>query len=94
MGQNLGQIAPKPEAHWNTTRANPPTSLQCEEQDSNLHALRTLEPKSSASANSAILAGVTITGVSTSWEGLKMATSRLVEYVTVLVAFVRTRGFG
>ena len=37
-------------------RANPPTSLECEEQDSNLHALRTLEPKSSASANSATLA--------------------------------------
>lgn len=37
-------------------RANPPTSLQCEGQDSNLHALRTLEPKSSASANSATLA--------------------------------------
>ena len=37
-------------------QANPATSLQCEEQDSNLHALRTLEPKSSASANSATLA--------------------------------------
>ena len=38
--------------------ANSPTSRQCEEQDSNLHALRTLEPKSSASANSATLARV------------------------------------
>jgi len=50
----------KPEAHWNTAHANPPTSHQCEEQDSNLHALRTLEPKSSASANSATLACVVI----------------------------------
>ena len=37
---------------------NSATSRQCEEQDSNLHALRTLEPKSSASANSATLARV------------------------------------
>ena len=41
----LGQIDDKPEAHWNTVDANSPRSLQCEEQDSNLHALRTLEPK-------------------------------------------------
>ena len=60
LGQNLGQIDDKPEAHWNTVDTNSPTSLQCEEQDSNLHALRTLEPKSSASANSAILACVVI----------------------------------
>ena len=41
-------------------RANSPKPFQCEEQDSNLHALRTLEPKSSASANSATLACVVI----------------------------------
>ena len=56
LGQHLGQIEDKPEPHWNTVDANPPTSLRCEEQDSNLHVLRTLEPKSSASANSATLA--------------------------------------
>lgn len=33
------------EAHWKTTRANPTQSHQCEGQDSNLHALRTLEPE-------------------------------------------------
>ena len=44
------------ERHWNTAHPNSAQSLQCEEQDSNLHVLRTLEPKSSASANSAILA--------------------------------------
>ena len=52
----LDERADGPEVHWNTARANPSTSLQCEGQDSNLHALRTLEPKSSASANSATLA--------------------------------------
>ena len=60
LGQNLGQIEAKPEVHWNAAGANSPTSLQCEEQDSNLHVLRTLEPKSSASANSATLACVVI----------------------------------
>ena len=33
------------EEHWKSKRANPPKPLQCEEQDSNLHVLRTLEPK-------------------------------------------------
>ena len=56
LGQHLGQIDGGREGHWNTARANSPTSLQCEGQDSNLHALGTLEPKSSASANSATLA--------------------------------------
>jgi len=56
LGQNLGQIDGERKRRWNRTGANPPTSLQCEEQDSNLHALWTLEPKSSASANSATLA--------------------------------------
>ncbi len=56
LGQHLGQIDGEREGHWNTAAANPPQSLQCEGQDSNLHALRTLEPKSSASANSATLA--------------------------------------
>jgi integrase len=56
LGQNLGQMEAKPEVRWNAADANSAQSLQCEEQDSNLHALRTLEPKSSASANSAILA--------------------------------------
>jgi len=60
LGQNSGQNESGFENHWNTARANPPTSLRCEEQDSNLHALRTLEPKSSASANSATLACVVI----------------------------------
>ena len=41
----LGQIESGFENHWNNVPANPPTSLQCEEQDSNLHALWTLEPK-------------------------------------------------
>jgi hypothetical protein len=53
-----------------------------------------LQPKSSASANSAILAGVTITGVSTSWDGLNVATSKLVEHVAMLVAFVQACRFG
>jgi hypothetical protein len=52
----LGQIESGFEVGKNAARANSLKSLQCEEQDSNLHALRTLEPKSSASANSAILA--------------------------------------
>ena len=56
LGQNLGQIESSFENHWNSVCANPPTSFRCEGQDSNLHALRTLEPKSSASANSATLA--------------------------------------
>ncbi len=56
LGQHLGQIDGERQGHWNNVRANPPQSLQCEGQDSNLHALRTLEPKSSASANSATLA--------------------------------------
>ena len=60
LGQHLGQIDGAGEGHWNTARANPPTSFQCEGQDSNLHALGTLEPKSSASANSATLACVVI----------------------------------
>ena len=60
LGQHLGQIDGERERRWNTASANPPRSLQCEEQDSNLHALRTLEPKSSASANSATLAWVVI----------------------------------
>ena len=60
LGQNSGQIESSFEVPAIGDRANPPTSLQCEEQDSNLHALRTLEPKSSASANSAILACVVI----------------------------------
>ena len=45
LGQNLGQIESGFEVPVIGDRANPPTSLQCEEQDSNLHALRTLEPK-------------------------------------------------
>jgi len=45
LGQNLGQIEGQREVHWNAARANPAQSHQCEEQDSNLHALRTLEPK-------------------------------------------------
>ena len=48
LGHNLGQIESRFEVPVIGDRANPPTSLQCEEQDSNLHALRTLEPKSSA----------------------------------------------
>jgi len=56
LGQNSGQNESGFENHWNNVRANSPTSPQCEGQDSNLHALRTLEPKSSASANSATLA--------------------------------------
>jgi integrase/recombinase XerC len=56
LGQNSGQIESGFDNHWNNARANSPTSLQCEGQDSNLHALGTLEPKSSASANSATLA--------------------------------------
>ena len=55
-GQHLGQIDGEREGHWNNVRANSPTSPQCEGQDSNLHIQRTLEPKSSASANSATLA--------------------------------------
>ncbi len=60
LGQNLGQIESGFEVGKNAARANSLKSLQCEEQDSNLHALRTLEPKSSASANSATLASVVI----------------------------------
>ena len=56
LGQNSGHIESSFEVPAIGDRANPPTSLQCEEQDSNLHVLRTLEPKSSASANSATLA--------------------------------------
>jgi len=56
LGQHSGQIDGERERHWNAARRNPATSLQCEGQDSNLHALWTLEPKSSASANSATLA--------------------------------------
>ncbi len=52
----LGQIESGFEVGKNAARVNSLKSLQCEEQDSNLHALRTLEPKSSASANSATLA--------------------------------------
>jgi len=51
-GQNESSF----ENHWNTAGSKSPQSLQCEGQDSNLHARRTLEPKSSASANSATLA--------------------------------------
>lgn len=35
--------------HWKPTRANPPRSHQCEAQDSNLHALGTLEPERTCS---------------------------------------------
>jgi hypothetical protein len=56
LGPNLGQIESGFEVAKNAARANSLKSLQCEGQDSNLHALRTLEPKSSASANSATLA--------------------------------------
>ena len=52
------QGVPPSQSSRRNEHATPPTSLQCEEQDSNLHAHRTLEPKSSASANSAILASV------------------------------------
>jgi hypothetical protein len=45
LGQHLGQIDGEREGHWNSARANPTQSLQCEEQDSNLHVHRTLEPK-------------------------------------------------
>ena len=41
----MGQTDGERQGHWNTARANPAQSLQCEGQDSNLHALRTLEPK-------------------------------------------------
>ena len=41
----LGQIESGFEVARITGHANPPKPLQCEEQDSNLHALRTLEPK-------------------------------------------------
>ena len=60
LGHNLGQIKSGFEVPVIGDRANSATSLQCEEQDSNLHTLRTLEPKSSASANSATLACVVI----------------------------------
>ena len=56
LGQNSGQIESGFEEHWKPERRNSPTSHQCEGQDSNLHIQRTLEPKSSASANSATLA--------------------------------------
>jgi integrase/recombinase XerC len=62
LGQNSGQIESSFEDHWNSVRANSATSLECEGQDSNLHIQRTLEPKSSASANSATLAGVLVLG--------------------------------
>ena len=55
-GHNSGHVESSFEVPVIGDRANPATSLQCEGQDSNLHALRTLEPKSSASANSATLA--------------------------------------
>jgi hypothetical protein len=45
LGHNSGHIESSFEVPTIGDRANPPTSLQCEEQDSNLHALRTLEPK-------------------------------------------------
>jgi len=60
LGHNSGHIESSFEVPTIGDRANPPRSLQCEEQDSNLHALWTLEPKSSASANSAILACVVV----------------------------------
>ncbi len=41
----LGQIESGFEVGKNAARVNSLKSLQCEEQDSNLHALRTLEPK-------------------------------------------------
>ncbi len=44
-GHNSGHIESSFEVPVIGDRANPPTSLQCEGQDSNLHALRTLEPK-------------------------------------------------
>ena len=56
LGQNSRQIESSFEVSVIGDRANSAKPLQCEEQDSNLHVLRTLEPKSSASANSAILA--------------------------------------
>jgi site-specific recombinase XerC len=62
LGQNLGQIESGFEVGKNAARANSLKSLQCEGQDSNLHALRTLEPKSSASANSATLAWCVMSG--------------------------------
>ena len=43
--QGLGRIDAAREGHWNNVRAYSPTSPQCEGQDSNLHALGTLEPK-------------------------------------------------
>ena len=48
LGHNSGHIESSFEVPVIGDRANPPKSLQCEEQDSNLHVLRTLEPKSSA----------------------------------------------
>jgi len=57
-GHNSGHIESSFEVPTIGDRPNPPKPLQCEEQDSNLHALWTLEPKSSASANSATLACV------------------------------------
>ena len=45
LGQNSGQIESSFEVPVIGDRANPPKPLQCEEQDSNLHAHRTLEPK-------------------------------------------------
>ena len=65
-GHNSGHIESSFEVPVIGDRANPAKPLQCEGQDSNLHALRTLEPKSSASANSATLAyGVPIPLAST-----------------------------
>jgi hypothetical protein len=61
-GQNLGQIESGFEVAKNAARANSLKPHQCEGQDSNLHALRTLEPKSSASANSATLAWCVMSG--------------------------------
>ncbi|MBW2159250.1 MAG: tyrosine-type recombinase/integrase [Deltaproteobacteria bacterium] len=45
LGQNLGHIESGFEVPKNAARVNFPKSHQCEEQDSNLHVLRTLEPK-------------------------------------------------
>ena len=45
LGQNSGQIESGFEVGKNAERANSVKSLQCEEQDSNLHVHRTLEPK-------------------------------------------------
>ena len=53
---NVGGVAGCLDNHWSNARANSLKPLQCEGQDSNLHIQRTLEPKSSASANSATLA--------------------------------------